>query len=965
MTSGRASCVESRTDYLIIGIIGLLAVVWAGPALAGEPGFYSGGEFHPLIPSQTEYAVEFDSAADRQAAGARMRSATGTLEEIPWGERNSRFAILRVPEASAATRMRARSVDGIRSMHHVYRVSDQSLPILGSGRIIVRLRSGITDAERAAMFADYKVVPVDTVAGLANTWVVEPTGDVENVVLDTANALYQDGRTVYAHPDFRMPVVLKQIAPTPNGFDTFFDRQWYLYNFGQVTGVTGADIDIFDAWRRASGIGVLVGEFDDCCDVMHEDLVDRYTGVSHDASDNSQGATAANPRDVGDRHGTATMGLIVATSNTIGISGVSPNSQFTVSRGVSSFLTLGQMASAYAFARNQGVDVHNNSWGFEPGTPNPDVIVNALDTAFVEGRNGLGMVLCFASGNGQGQSESAPVAVEVFEGEELATLGTVIGVGASNSLDQAASYSNYGTDIDVLAPSGDFSPTQSLPLVTTTDNTDGEFVDNGYNNNGQDDFGNANLADPQYTDDFGGTSASSPLVSGIAALILSIKPDYTAFMVRNTIEHTCDKIDPEIADYDGITERSLRYGYGRVNAGTALEAVYDGYYWPERVADVTVEGSTIFWKNNDDLRVIGDVTYGVPTIAVLVVESNSPFSWHPTDGNYYSIGQALTDPDTGASVGATVVANIDAELFNFDASTGTQYFGIYSVGLTERRGYTYGFGVSVDSDGNVLDSGKTLDLGGSGGDNGQILLPPGSEDPRVSIEVNPLIGDSPLTVHFKGNAQTSAAIESYLWDFGDGATSSSRETDHTYFVASGSERFFPKLTVTDVEGRTGERSVAVDVTAPTEGGDGNQTAGSVAIQIANPDSPGSDISSGIAPLAVVLTAEISGLTTPADGLNVAWDLGDGNTGDGLSVFHTYQLPGRFPITVSVTTDTTSSAIQATRFLDVFANPSPTPTPTPTPTASPAPSGGGCGAGAGLGTLCLAMVFAALVLVRRR
>ena len=959
MTSGRASCVFLRAGLALAFALVLLAT----PALAGEPGYYSGGKFHPLIVSDTEYAVEFATPAQRQAATSRMRAAgAGVLENVPWGERDGRFAILRVTEPSPTLRSKAQSVDGYRSINRVYRTDAEALPILGSGRIVVRMRADLTNEERTALLADYKVKVVDAVPGVENAWVVEPWGGVEDVVLDTANALYRDDRTVYAHPDFRVPTTRRQFAVTPAGTDTFFDQQWHLVHSPDIQGPTTADVDIYNAWRRALGVGILIGQFDDSCDVAHEDLIGRYTGVSHNAEDNSQGPYAADPLYAGDRHGTATMGLMVATADNAGVIGVAPYSSFTASRGVSAFLTTGQLASAYAFARNQDVDVHNNSWGFEPGTPNPDVIVDAIGTAFTEGRGGLGMVVCFASGNGQGVDE-APVAIEVFADQELATLPTAIGVGASNALDQAASYSNYGRDIDVLAPSGDFSGGTNLPLIVTTDNTDSQFVEAGYNNNGQTDSGAPNLADPQYTNNFGGTSAAAPVVSGIAALILSLEPEYTAFAVRNIIEHTCDKIDPDVAGYHGITERSLRYGYGRVNAGTALEATFDGYYWPERVADVRVENSTIFWKKNDDLRTIGDEVFGVPTTRVLVVESNQPFSWVPEDGEFYGVGEAVTDPVTGVSIGATVVANIDAELYNFDATGGTKYYGIYSATLTQRRGYTYGFGVAVDTEGNVTDSGATFDLNGSGG-SGDEVLPPGSQDPRVSIEVDPLRGTSPLTVSFKGNAQTWAAVDSYEWNFGDGATSTQRELSHTYFVESGSQRFFPKLTVTDVAGRVGERSVAIDVLAPSNNGGDNTTGGTVTIQIANPDSPGSDIGSGFSPLSVILSAEISSLTGSLDGLEVSWDLGDGNTASGLSVFHTYQLPGRFPITVSVSTDTTATAIQATRFLDVFSDA--TPTPTPTPTATPGNTGGAaCGAGAGLGMLSIWMGMVALALVRRR
>ncbi|HRX85321.1 MAG TPA: S8 family serine peptidase, partial [Phycisphaerae bacterium] len=870
------------------------------------------------------------------------------LEEVSEDGASSRFAILHTANAAVASRVRSRSGSDFLSVNAVYRAQPGGAPILSSGHIVVRLAADIDAREREELFGQYRVTEVAPVEGLSNTFLVAPIGDAAGTELDTANALYRDVRTVYAHPDMRIPVETRQFTPpTDIGADTFQDNQWHL-----------TTIEIFNAFQRTQGSGVLVGQLDDSCDVEHEDMAENYIGISHNAATNEQSATAAVPARTGDRHGTPAMGLMCARYfNGKGVLGVSPAAEFTASRGLEAAVTTSQIASAYTFARNQHVDVHNNSWGFAAGTANPDVIIDALRTAYDEGRAGRGMVVCFASGGGRGIDPTSALGEEVSGDDELATLSTVIGVGASNSLDQLSQYSNYGEEIDVLAPSNDLPLPggATLPAIVSTDNTDESFpFEPGYNDAGFADDGSADLANPQYTKNYGGTSASSAIVSGIAALILSLESDYTAPQVRNIIEHTCDQINPMVAAYNGITSRSLRYGYGRVNAGTAVEATYDGYYWPERVADVCVGQScapalpdnTIHWVNNDDQRMIGESVFGVPITSVLVVESDTPFSWKPTDGEVYFEGQVV-------ATGVTVVANLLAEQYTFTAGSGTKYFGVYSVADTERRGTTYGFGVAVTSAGNVIDSGTTLPAG-------TIVVPP--DRPRVTINVSPLDGTSPLTVQFEGNAQSSAMISSYNWDFGDGTSSTNRVTQHTYTVTTGTQRFFAQLSVTDANGLTGNAAVAIDVSAPGSGsgGDGS-SSGSVSIRISDPSAPESDVSAGLAPLSVILTAQVSGIGTPTSDLNIVWDLGDGNTAESLSVAHTYQIAGRFP--VSVTVSNATSTLRSTRFVDVLQSATPTPTPTASPTPTPTPGGiGGLGCGAGVAVTFWA---AGLLLALRR
>ena len=121
-------------------------------------------------------------------------------------------------------------------------------------------------------------------------------------------------------------------------------------------------------------------------------------------------------------------------------------------------------------------------------------------------------------------------------------------VGASTDWDYRASYSQYGSTLDFVAPSSG-----GTARIVTTDRTGSSGYDAGdYTGTGG--------------SGFGGTSSAAPLAAGIGALLLSQKPTMTAAQVRTVLRNSADKIG-------GVTYTSgfnSYYGYGRVNANTAL-----------------------------------------------------------------------------------------------------------------------------------------------------------------------------------------------------------------------------------------------------------------------------------------------------------------------------------------------------------------------------------------------------------
>ncbi len=124
-----------------------------------------------------------------------------------------------------------------------------------------------------------------------------------------------------------------------------------------------------------------------------------------------------------------------------------------------------------------------------------------------------------------------------------------IAVGASTDFDYRSDYSQYGTDLDFVAPSSG-----GASGIHTTDRTGTA----GYNT--------ASGPAGDYHTTFGGTSSAAPLASGVGALILSVNPTLTASQVRDLMRSTADKIGA-VTYASGFNQF---YGYGRINARVAV-----------------------------------------------------------------------------------------------------------------------------------------------------------------------------------------------------------------------------------------------------------------------------------------------------------------------------------------------------------------------------------------------------------
>lgn len=157
--------------------------------------------------------------------------------------------------------------------------------------------------------------------------------------------------------------------------------------------------------------------------------------------------------------------------------------------------------------------------------------------------------------NAAGSTEQGVIAVGA------STSGSLSGnSGISDDAQYRAPYSQFGPTLDVVAPGGD----QHLG-ITTTDRTVLSGADTlGFNTSAS----SGELTDRAYTQNFMGTSAAAPVVSGIAAAIIATDPSLSAQEVKDLIKNNADPIDTGRVTYTG--GRNDQYGHGRANMFKAV-----------------------------------------------------------------------------------------------------------------------------------------------------------------------------------------------------------------------------------------------------------------------------------------------------------------------------------------------------------------------------------------------------------
>ena len=348
-------------------------------------------------------------------------------------------------------------------------------------------------------------------------------------------------------------------VPAPN--DTYIQQAWHVENRDSVGKRLGIDLNLRTAWATTKGKNVTVALSDNGIDLNHPDLVSRAaTGPHFNFGNNQPSGAFINS----DAHGTAVAGLIAAEGdNNTGVIGVAPEADisslvvFDVNRrGREGIVSDDALMDMFEFEIDQ-IDIQNHSWGSvaEQQSGIDALSERGIENAISRGRNGKGVIMVRAGGNEREFRQNAND--DGFTGDPRA-----IAVGAIRFDGNVASYSTPGACLLVSAPSGD----DEFPGVATTDHEGRD----GYVTRGRGDLANYLLGDAG----FSGTSASAPIVAGIAALILSQNPalsyrDVQQILIHSSRHHS--STDPDLSENAAGLKFSHNTGFGLPDAGFAVQ----------------------------------------------------------------------------------------------------------------------------------------------------------------------------------------------------------------------------------------------------------------------------------------------------------------------------------------------------------------------------------------------------------
>ncbi|RKP38100.1 peptidase S8/S53 domain-containing protein, partial [Dimargaris cristalligena] len=320
--------------------------------------------------------------------------------------------------------------------------------------------------------------------------------------------------------------------------DPLFPEQWHLRNDEDKL----HDLNVTELWREGiTGKGIRVGMIDDGLDYTSLDLKDNFDlEGSYDFNNHTKYPTPTTPEDY---HGTRCAGEIAAVKNGICGLGIAYDAKISGLRILSGVIT--DVDEALSLNYNfQKTSIYSCSWGpADDGkameAPN-ELILDAMINGIQKGRGGLGSIFVFATGNGGYFSDNCN-----FDGYTNSIY--TISVGAIDHMERHPYYSEPCSAQLVVAYSSG-----SGKYITTTDR--------GLN---------------QCTDRHGGTSAAAPLVSGVLALVLQVRPELTWRDMQHLVLQNAVPFSLDDDGWQKVANGRLynhKYGYGKMDGWALVQA---------------------------------------------------------------------------------------------------------------------------------------------------------------------------------------------------------------------------------------------------------------------------------------------------------------------------------------------------------------------------------------------------------
>jgi len=406
----------------------------------------------------------------------------------------------------------------------------------GRAEVLVKFKSGVSDEAIEALTARLHDRIVDRIENADD---VEAIDDLDNADPATVVAEYSKLPEVeYAEPNYEIKLddtngPLVPVLP----HDPQFEDQWALANSGQRGGKKGADISATLAWAKTTGSeNIVVAVLDTGVDYTHEDLAsnmwtrpdtmapyhDNELGTIDDVNGFNAIDNASDPMD-DNGHGTHCAGIIGAEGeNDLGIAGVNWKVQIMplkfMNAGGSGTTKDAIEAINYAIERKKaGVNVRiiSASWG---STQRSRALEAAIRKAYEND-----ILFVAAAGNASTDNDRTPHYPSSYN------VPNVISVAALDRHDQLASFSNFGVKSVAIAAPG-------VDILST-------WLGNAY-------------------EEKSGTSMATPVVSGVAALVLAEHPRMSVDDLRKKLMASTDPI---------VALKGKTVTGGRINAAKALE----------------------------------------------------------------------------------------------------------------------------------------------------------------------------------------------------------------------------------------------------------------------------------------------------------------------------------------------------------------------------------------------------------